>query len=311
LPLLDVAVAGELNLDLILYGLPEALPPERELLADNLMLTLGASSAIVTHNLAALGSRVGFVSCIGEDQLGQIALDRLSSGGVDVRAVRKLVGTQTGLSVILQRPEWRTILTYPGTIFDLKLEHIDLGYLASARHFHLSSFYLQRGLRPSVPQLFRELKESGLTISLDPNDDPDDAWADDLLDALQYVDVFLPNAREVCKISGQSTIEKAVSELSSRVPILVVKLGAEGALARRGKEEFRQAAVPVQPIDAVGAGDSFDAGFLHQFLRGASLPDCLAFANRTGALSTTRPGGTEAFRDRPYCESFLRQRLAE
>ena len=307
MPLLDVAVAGELNLDLILYGLPEALPPERELLADNLMLTLGASSAIVAHNLAALGTRVGFVSCIGEDQLGQIALDRLSSGGVDVRAVRKLAATQTGLSVILQRPEWRTILTYPGTIFDLKLEHIDLGYLASARHFHLSSFYLQRGLRPSVPQLFRELKERGLTISLDPNDDPEDAWADDLLQALPYVDVFLPNAREVCKISGQSTIQKAVSALSCRVPILVVKLGAEGALARRGEEEFRQAAVPVQPIDAVGAGDSFDAGFLHQFLRGAALPDCLAFANRTGALSTTRPGGTEAFRDRAYCERFLRQ----
>ena len=70
MPRFDVTIAGELNLDLILYGLPEQLPPERELLADRMMLTLGSSSAIVAHNLAALGSRVGFQSRIGDDPLG-------------------------------------------------------------------------------------------------------------------------------------------------------------------------------------------------------------------------------------------------
>ena len=87
MPRFDVTIAGELNLDLILYGLPEQLPPERELLADRMMLTLGASSAIVAHNLAALGSRVGFQSHIGDDQLGQIALDHLKQSGVDVSRV--------------------------------------------------------------------------------------------------------------------------------------------------------------------------------------------------------------------------------
>ena len=75
MPPFDVTIAGELNLDLILYGLPEELPPERELLADRMMLTLGSSSAIVAHNLAALGCKVGFVSRIGDDSLGQIAVD--------------------------------------------------------------------------------------------------------------------------------------------------------------------------------------------------------------------------------------------
>jgi sugar/nucleoside kinase (ribokinase family) len=127
----DVTIAGELNLDLILYGLPEALPPERELLADNMMLTLGSSSAIVAHNLAALGDRVGFVSCIGDDPLGNIALERLGAGGVEVQEVVRRSGIQTGLSVILQREKWRTILTYPGTIYDLKPEHINFDYLAT------------------------------------------------------------------------------------------------------------------------------------------------------------------------------------
>src|SRR3982074_3118587 len=117
MPRLDVTVAGELNLDLILYGVPEELPPERELLADRMMLTLGGSSAIVAHNLAALGSRVGYQSRIGDDQLGHLALERLSKIGVDVSHVRQVSGPiKSGLSIILQRESWRNILTYSGTI---------------------------------------------------------------------------------------------------------------------------------------------------------------------------------------------------
>ena len=120
MPRFDVTIAGELNLDLILYGLPDQLPPERELLADRMMLTLGSSSAIVAHNLAALGSRVGFQSRIGDDQLGLIALERLRHGGVDVSLVRRVPGaTTTGLTVILHHERWRNILTYSGTIAEL------------------------------------------------------------------------------------------------------------------------------------------------------------------------------------------------
>ena len=147
MPRFDVTIAGELNLDLILYGLPELLPPERELLADRMMLTLGSSSAIVAHNLAALGSRVGFQSRIGDDPLGQIALERLQQGGVDVSHVRRVPGAiTTGLTVILHHKEWRNILTYSGTIAELAWNDLDLDYLADSRHFHLSSYYLQKGL---------------------------------------------------------------------------------------------------------------------------------------------------------------------
>ncbi len=101
MPRFDVTIAGELNLDLILYGLPDELPPERELLADRMMLTLGGSSSIVAHNLAALGSRVGFQSRIGDDQLGQIALERLEQAGVDVSRVRHVAGaTKTGFTLL-------------------------------------------------------------------------------------------------------------------------------------------------------------------------------------------------------------------
>jgi sugar/nucleoside kinase (ribokinase family) len=308
LPRFDVTIAGELNLDLILYGLPEALPPERELLAENMMLTLGSSSAIVAHNLAALGNRVGFVSCIGGDSLGDIALQRLSAGGVQVEQVVRLPAAQTGLSVILQHGNWRNILTYAGTIFDLKPEHIDFDYVASSRHFHLSSFYLQRGLRSQVPGLLKRLKQRGLTVSLDPNDDPEDEWMSDIEEALRYVDIFLPNAREARKIAGTDNVDAAISKLASIVPIVVVKLGAEGAVAQRGLDRFVSPATTVEIVDPVGAGDSFDAGFLHKFLLGCDLQSCLAAGNAAGALSTTRSGGTEAFRDEEYRNNFLQRR---
>jgi sugar/nucleoside kinase (ribokinase family) len=308
MPRFDVTTAGELNLDLILYGLPEHLPPERELLADRMMLTLGSSSAIVAHNLAALGSHVGFQSRIGDDPLGQIALERLRQGGVDVSHVRRVPGAiTTGLTVILHHESWRNILTYAGTIAELTWDDLDLNYLADSRHFHLSSYYLQRALLPRIRELFQFLKKKGLTISLDTNDDPDDRW-EELHDVLEYVDVLLPNEREACKLAGADDLEAAIRKLSALVPLLVVKLGKQGALAQQGKERLTSPSRQIETVDTVGAGDSFDAGFLHQYVRGGDLQTCLNSGNSAGAFSTTRPGGTEAFRDITYRQEFFRER---
>jgi sugar/nucleoside kinase (ribokinase family) len=306
MPRFDVTIAGELNLDLILYGLPEQLAPERELIAERMMLTLGSSSAIVAHNLAVLGSRVGFQSRIGDDQLGQMALERLQQGGVDVSELRRgSDSSTTGLTVILHHVAWRNILTYMGTIAELNWDDLDLDYLADARHFHLSSYFMQRAIRPRVAELFRFLKSKGLTISLDTNDDPDDRWEGGFHELLGLVDVFLPNEREACKAAGTENLEEAIDELSKLVPLLVVKTGPKGALACRGSERFTSSPVTVVPVDTVGAGDSFDAGFLHEYVRGSDVAKCLASGNRAGALSTTRPGGTEAFRDATHREAFL------
>jgi len=186
-------------------------------------------------------------------------------------------------------------------------EDLDLSYLSSARHFHLSSFFLHRALRPRVVELFRSIKAAGLTISLDTNDDPDDQWDGELHTVLRHVDVFLPNGRELGKVAGTEDLDAAISRLAQMISIVAVKMGPQGAIAQRGKERFTAPALPVEAVDPVGAGDSFDAGFIHQFVHGADVPACLAFGNLAGALSTTRPGGTEAFRDREHLEAFLTQ----
>ena len=301
----DISVVGELNADLILYGLPATLEPEREHLAEDFAITLGSSSAIFAHNISLLGSRVGFTSCIGGDPLGKFCVDRLQQSGVDVSGVKVLAGKTTGVTVILPLATERKILTYLGTTLDLQFAHLDLNYLGSASHFHLSSFFLLRGLRPRIPELFSKMKQAGLTTSLDTNDDPEDLWAEDVKSVLKSVDIFLPNEREACKLVGASDVQNALDSLSRLVPIVVIKCGPKGVLAKRGKNQFHAPSVSVQPVDTVGAGDSFNAGFLHKFILRCNLEECLEYGNAVAALSTTRAGGTEALRERNQRESFL------
>jgi sugar/nucleoside kinase (ribokinase family) len=301
----DVSVIGELNLDLILYGLPQELVLEHEHLAKDLRITLGSSSAIFAHNLALLGTKVGFNSCIGSDPFGEICIQRLGASGADLSRVRRMAGKTTGLTVILPQRQQRYILTYPGTMYELSEKDLDLRHIFDARHLHVSSYFLQKALRPKLVDIFRKAKEAGLSTSLDTNDDPEDRWPVDIQFLLKYVDILLPNEREACKLAQVEDLARATEILAQKVPMLVIKRGAQGAVARVGKEKYSAYPPMVNTTDVVGAGDSFDAGFVHQFIRGGKIEDCLKFANIVGALSVTRAGGTEAFQDARHRQEFL------
>jgi sugar/nucleoside kinase (ribokinase family) len=304
----DITIAGEINLDLILYGLPQEMPVERELLAADFQMTLGSSSAILAHNLAVLGAKVGFITLVGEDELGTAALARLGESGADLsRVVFAVNGKSTGVTVLLHHGKERHILTYPGTMSDMSKQDLDVAYLKSSRHFHLSSLFLHRSLAADLPELLRELKSAGLTISLDTNDDPEDRWGGVLEEVLDLVDVLLPNETEICRIAKRDSMEDAIAVLARRIPCIAVKLGSRGALVQAGSKRYTAAPVSVSAVDSIGAGDSFNAGFLSAWLRGLPLEDCARAGNIAGALSTQRPGGTEAFRDREFTEQFLKQ----
>jgi sugar/nucleoside kinase (ribokinase family) len=302
----DVTLAGEITMDLLLYGLPEDLPVERELVADHMALTLGGSSAITAHNLAVLGSRTGLIPQLGADPFTDLCLGALRRVGVDLsHAVAPKTNVGTGLTVLLQHEQSRRALTYPGTTSCLRYEDLDLAYLASGRHFHLSSFFLQSALRDDVPKLLAAMREVGLTTSLDTNDDPEDLWEGPITETLKHLDILMPNEREACKLANESSFEDAVVKLAEMVPLLVVKRGARGALAVHKGIRYEAPGYITKVVDVVGAGDSFNAGFLHAFVHGAALNDCLALGNACGAYSTTASGGVKAFSDSPGLQRFL------
>jgi sugar/nucleoside kinase (ribokinase family) len=303
---MDISIAGEVNLDLILYGLEEAMPVDREILASNFEMTLGSSSAILAHNLAVLGSRVGFVTRYGSDAMGRIAMERLAESGSDLsHSVRSEGDAKTGVTIVLPHGQSRRILTYPGVMFDMTIADLDIDYLASARHFHLSSLFLLKGLHAGLPELLRELKGRGLTISLDTNDDPENRWDGILREILPLVDVLLPNDAEVRRIAGRDSVEEALDVLAATVPLIAVKCGKQGARVQDGQRRFTVPGVAVEPVDTIGAGDSFNAGFLFAWLNGEGPEQCAEAGNICGALSTQKAGGTEAFRDRAMRRDFL------
>jgi len=291
--LIDILVLGELNADLILRG--DVVPEwnQAEKLIDDAALTLGSSSAIFACGAARLGLRVAFAGVTGDDLLGRFCREALEARGVDTSGVVVDPGLRTGMTVILQLADDRAMLTFPGAIPMLRAEMIDLALLGATRHIHVGSYFWQTALQPGLPALFAQARARGASTSLDTQWDPSGAWAglDDLLAA---TDILLPNQAEACALADAADWRPALETLAARVPTVAVKRGASGAAAMRGAAFAEIAPPAVAVIDAVGAGDSFDAGFVYGALAGWPLDRCLALAVACGALSTRAAGGTAA-----------------
>ena len=305
----DVVVVGDCNADLLVSG-GDVVPAfgQQERLVDEANLTIGGSGGIFAAGAARLGLRVAMAGVLGDDVFGRFMRESLTARGVDLSAVRTDRSLPTGLSIHLLRDGDRAILTNPGTIPALRSEDIDVDLLRSARHIHVSAYFLQSGLWAGLPALLREARAAGATVSLDPNWDPAGTWDQGLSAATGLLDVLLPNDTEAIALArawtaaghvpGQApaTPVEAARTLTGAGPTAVVKLGADGVLAAFPDGHLISVpAVPdVRPVDTVGAGDSFDAGYLAATLWGWDTRRALALGAACGALSTRAVGGTGA-----------------
>jgi sugar/nucleoside kinase (ribokinase family) len=288
----DILVAGEINPDLILSGnvLPEFGQVEK--LVDSAVLTVGSSSAIFACGAARLGLKVAFIGVCGEDVFGRFMLDEMQKRGVDVSNVIVRSDGPTGMCVILNRDSDRAILTHLGLITDLQSSDIPDSLLRQTHHLHVASYFLQTKLQPDLPALFQHARLLGLTTSLDANYDPSEKWLgfDELLSA---TNVFLPNKTEALSVTQTKDVESASKQIAGKSELVAIKLGAEGALAYKENRIIYAKSIPLNVVDTVGAGDSFDAGFLFGYLNHWPLEKSLRLACVCGALSTRRAGGTD------------------
>lgn len=291
---LDVIVAGEINVDLILR---EAPPPEldKELLAEDMDLVLGGSSSITAFNLARLGARVGFVGVVGTDTFGRYCAERLRWAGVDLAHLKWAQREKTGITVWLTRGDRRAGVTYPGTIAMLRARDVPSEYLRLARHLHVGAYFFQKNLHPGAAALFRRAHKLGLTTSLDTNYDPAEKWDSGLQAVLKETDLFFPNEDEARRLTGIEDVFEAAAALRKLARIVVIKRGAQGALVAAEQGTFTVPALRVKAVEMTGAGDSFNAGFLSRFVRGASLEECAHAGVQAGARAVTKVGGTAAF----------------
>lgn len=302
----QILVAGELNPDFILQGHHSFPKPGQEVLADDFTMTLGSASAICAMGLARLGNTLSFISRIGRDLWGDYCLDALQSRGIDVSMVVRDPSLKTGVTVSITSLTERALVTYLGSMPALRESDIGDATLKNFSHLHVSSYYLQSGLRPGCRRLFARAHQLGLTTSLDPGYDPSEKWEVDLHEALQETDVFLPNEVEARGLTGAADPARALEALQNGRTLTVLKLGAQGCLVLNNGDSVRQPAFPTQPLDTTGAGDSFNAGFLDAWLQHWSLADCLRQAAACGALSALALGGTSGQPDRAQLQSFLK-----
>ncbi len=307
----DVLVVGELNVDIILdqiAGFPEI---GKEKLSENLKVTLGSSSAIFASNLSILGANVAMLGKTGKDDFAQMVRTSLEDKGVNTDLILSSENFNTGATIVLNYGMDRAMVTYPGAMEHLSEDEVSDETLSLAKHLHVSSVFLQPALMKGLVSLFRRAKSLGLTTSLDPQWDPSEKWELNLVSLLPFVDVFLPNRKELHYLTGCESVEEGVDKLGKFCNILAIKDGENGSiLFSKGKIIKKDAFLNQDVEDCIGAGDSFDAGFISRFIQGKSLDVCQEFANLSGAVNTTKAGGTTAFESLDRFKQIAKERFS-
>lgn len=288
----DVITALDITADLI-ANMGNQIPEfgQKEKFLPDYGIEMGGSTCIFACQAAKLGLKAAGIGVAGDDVFGRLVVEKLKGSGVVTDHIRVDEGIKTGISVHVCVDNDRTILTYLGTIDAVCAEDFTDSLLESSRHMHIGSYYLMKRLQPFYNDIVKRAKGYGMTISLDTNWDPDENWDGGIWDVLHYVDIFLPNENEAMAITGKKSPQAAAETLTGIVPVVALKKGKEGAAAYGGGREYFCEPLEVEVVDAVGAGDSFDAGFVYGFLKGYEIEKCLRIGCICGSMNTTRAGG--------------------
>lgn len=303
-------VAGDLFIDIIMSGFSFWPQPGQEAVATEYCREIGGGAAITAAGMAKLGSRTGVLGVVGED--GAWLVERLREHGVDTAGIAYDIHEPTAFTVAVSGPDDRAFLTYIGANYkfgDVLMEAATQKLLSHARHVHLAS-------APDLDtagELVQALKQNDCCISLDVG--WHELWLRDprSMALVRNVDIFLPNRNEASAMTGETeprAILRAFEDAG--VKAVVLKLGPRGAALLWEGEIIMGEPYPATPHDTTGAGDCFDAGFLHAWLTGESPETSLRVATICGALSTEALGGIQGFPTKEdLAEALSREPLAK
>lgn len=307
----DIIALGELNVDLILNQIEGEPEIGKEKFAKQMTLTLGSSTAIFAANAAALGAKVAFCGMIGNDSFGDLVEQSLQEKGVDTRYLIRQDKYATGATICMSYDEDRANLTYQGAMDFMSLEDINPEIFKTTKHIHISSIYMQSGVKRDLVKILELCKENGVTTSLDSQWDPAEKWDLDYKTVLPLVTVFMPNETELKFLTQSQTLDEAIEKIRPYINAAVIKCGSRGSLLmRQGKQDrVQKALLNKNVVDCIGAGDSFNSGFITRLAAGDPLDKCQQYGNMTGAVNTTAAGGTTAFTCREDVERIGRERF--
>jgi sugar/nucleoside kinase (ribokinase family) len=289
-----LVVFGEFFFELVFYDLPSVPRMGEEVKTVSFARFPGGGVSTTALVAAKLGTPTKVITRIGLDALTSPEWLKLGESGISTAGCEIDPHLPTAMTVSAAFDGDRMMITHDR--LNIKLERLlrqsrVQKELTSARHVHMACAM-------SPPQAWipamRKLRHRGLTISADVGWNPEVLASPRLPSLLKEFEFTFPNEVEALALTGEKTIEAAAGKLARWVRIPVVKLGTDGSLAISGGKILRMKSIRVRAVDATGAGDAFDGGFLHGYLAGWPLEDCMRAGNICGALSTTRPGGSSA-----------------
>lgn len=281
-----VLCTGRIYCDLIFSGIPSLPSMGKEVFAGNMQPTLGGGAFITGAHLARLNRHTALVSCFGTDPLSQGMETIINKTALDLQFLERHADAGPQVTVVMSGSEDRAFLScraghaFPNTL-DAALAWSKAGLLHIAEYATLHE----------DPGVLGRAKAAGLKISLDPS------WDDTLIldkTMLSYgkdIDLFLPNETEALTISGKTDVSEALEFLTQYFPRIVIKCGAEGALASWDGEIYKVAAPKVEVVDTTGAGDAFNSGFIHTWMNGGTIEQCLENAIAVGSEVVQVVGG--------------------
>lgn len=299
---LDLVVFGEFFSDMIFYGLSDRPRLGEELKTNSFLVAPGGGLSITAIAASRLGTSTGIVTRVGVDADALPTWAEIVREKLDITACEYRKDLPTALTVSIAYKMDRMMVTHEP--INKRLEELlerpaVQKKLELSRHVHIACALR----RPSkwIPTLKR-LREQGLTISADFGWNPDIS-VKELMSIVKFCDFIFPNEHEAKAVTGTTNPLRAAEKLQDWVRIPVIKLGAKGALLMADGKLYRQPAIQLPVVDATGAGDAFNGGFLHEFLRGGGWDDCLRAGNLCGSLAASQPGGLQGL---PVAQEFIR-----
>ena len=293
-----LAVLGEFFVDLIFYHLRTAPRMGEEVRTDHFEENPGGGLATTALIASQLGTPTAVITRVGRDALRNPAWLRLRQGGISVEACEYSTKLPTAITVCAAYDGDRMMITSDAInqqLYTLLMRPAAQRQIRRAKHLHLAT-----ALRPLHMWIvaIRKLRRESVTISTDIGWNLDVLQSPQLPKLLRECNFLFPNEMEARAITGENSVEKAMRKLARWGAMPVVKLGQDGCIVIEQGKFLRVKSIRVRNVDATGAGDAFNGGFLHGHLSGWSIQDCLKAGNVCGALATTGAGGSSAIPSR-------------
>lgn len=306
---LDVLCAGILVADLFVPPIPRIPEPGELLKVASMLLDTGGCAANAGVDLARLGLRVGVAGTVGRDAFGDfVRRDLRAKGLVDVSGVRQTPDLPTSQTVILPvTGQDRRFIHAVGANAAFRAGDIDRDLLARSRLLYVGGYGILPGVESAaLGDLFAAARSLGVLTVLDVAGVAPGSGRAMLADVLPHVDAFLPNEDEARLLSGEGDpVRQAAWFVGLGARTAVVTRGGDGLVAATREGAWTARAFPVEVVDASGAGDAFDAGFIVGMLEGWDLERTLAYGAAIGASCCTRLGATAGVFTRSEADAFV------